>query len=176
MALRKCKDCGTDVSKRAETCPQCGAPLKRKPINISCGGCLLLLIGVMVIGTMSLGDGRFDHYQQGSSEPETVDPNEGVRGAGYEIAKRIVTPELKAPSTAEYPWGTVEFSVMPDYEDESGAKAGRWLVRGAVDAQNAFGATIRSWWEMILLRRGGQFFPVHVQFEEREIYRASGYL
>jgi hypothetical protein len=24
MAMKKCKDCGTEVSKKADTCPKCG--------------------------------------------------------------------------------------------------------------------------------------------------------
>jgi len=30
MALRKCRECGSQVSSRAAACPQCGAPTKRK--------------------------------------------------------------------------------------------------------------------------------------------------
>ena len=30
MALTKCKDCGYDVSKTAEACPNCGARRKRR--------------------------------------------------------------------------------------------------------------------------------------------------
>lgn len=30
MALRKCKECGNDVSSQADKCPRCGAPLKTK--------------------------------------------------------------------------------------------------------------------------------------------------
>jgi RNA polymerase subunit RPABC4/transcription elongation factor Spt4 len=30
MALIKCKECGTEVSKSATACPKCGAPIKKK--------------------------------------------------------------------------------------------------------------------------------------------------
>lgn len=30
MALTKCKECGKEVSKKAEKCPHCGAPAKKK--------------------------------------------------------------------------------------------------------------------------------------------------
>ena len=29
-SLKKCKDCGHDISKTAEACPNCGARLKRR--------------------------------------------------------------------------------------------------------------------------------------------------
>ncbi len=47
MALRKCKDCGNEVSSRAAACPKCGAPTnsKRRPVLIGC----LCLLGVPVV-------------------------------------------------------------------------------------------------------------------------------
>lgn len=53
--LKRCKDCGSEVSKKAEKCPQCGAPLKRKPLG--CGALILIL---MVIGIwVSVYDNNF---------------------------------------------------------------------------------------------------------------------
>jgi len=48
MALITCKDCNGDVSKKASTCPHCGAPLKRKSVGCF-GGCLILLILIIVL-------------------------------------------------------------------------------------------------------------------------------
>jgi hypothetical protein len=44
MALIKCKECGTEVSSKAETCPKCGALVSAKPMG--CG----TLIGVIFLG------------------------------------------------------------------------------------------------------------------------------
>ena len=30
MALKKCKECGEEISKKAEKCPKCGSPQKKK--------------------------------------------------------------------------------------------------------------------------------------------------
>ena len=46
MALVKCKECGLEVSKKAETCPNCGAPVKKKPTQYGCG--TLILLGFIV--------------------------------------------------------------------------------------------------------------------------------
>lgn len=43
MALIKCKECGTDVSSKAETCPKCGVRIAAKPMG--CG----TLIGVIFL-------------------------------------------------------------------------------------------------------------------------------
>ncbi|MDA8107561.1 MAG: zinc ribbon domain-containing protein [Betaproteobacteria bacterium] len=44
MALIKCKECGTEVSSKAEACPKCGARVAAKPMG--CG----TLIGVILLG------------------------------------------------------------------------------------------------------------------------------
>jgi hypothetical protein len=53
MALKKCSDCGNPISKRAETCPHCGAP-NTTAVNIF--GCLVIFfvlgVGFMIAKTM----------------------------------------------------------------------------------------------------------------------------
>lgn len=46
MALRKCKECGNRVSSRAKTCPQCGAPVKRKTHPLVGAFAFLIMIAV----------------------------------------------------------------------------------------------------------------------------------
>ena len=46
MALMKCKECGSEVSTQADTCPKCGA---KKPAKKN-SGCLLLIGGILFIG------------------------------------------------------------------------------------------------------------------------------
>ncbi|MDP8263688.1 MAG: DUF3862 domain-containing protein [Candidatus Ancaeobacter aquaticus] len=50
MAMKKCKECGKEVSSKAEACPNCGAVLKKKTgclTYIVAGLLLLFLIGVI---------------------------------------------------------------------------------------------------------------------------------
>jgi len=49
MALKKCKECGKEVSTKADLCPHCGAKQKRK--GIGCGGAILILIVIGFIGS-----------------------------------------------------------------------------------------------------------------------------
>lgn len=47
MALIKCKECGAEVSDKADVCPKCGAPFKLRVKGPSgCMMILLVLIGV----------------------------------------------------------------------------------------------------------------------------------
>ncbi|MEJ2182731.1 MAG: SH3 domain-containing protein [Nitrospirota bacterium] len=41
MALKKCKECGHEISSKAKRCPNCGAPLKK---GIGCGTAFLIII------------------------------------------------------------------------------------------------------------------------------------
>ena len=51
MALKKCKECGNQVSTRADKCPNCGAPVKKKrqQIKVGCLGTIIVLVLVGVI-------------------------------------------------------------------------------------------------------------------------------
>lgn len=43
MALKKCKECGKEISTKAKTCPGCGAPVKAAPKQIKTKtGCLII--------------------------------------------------------------------------------------------------------------------------------------
>jgi hypothetical protein len=45
MALTKCKECGNQISQKAESCPNCGAPVKRQSIGCASAiGVILLLV------------------------------------------------------------------------------------------------------------------------------------
>ena len=46
MALIKCKECGAEVSSKAEACPKCGARVASKPMG--CG----TLIGIIILGAV----------------------------------------------------------------------------------------------------------------------------
>ncbi|MCG8071594.1 MAG: hypothetical protein N0C86_06380 [Candidatus Thiodiazotropha taylori] len=48
MALRKCKECGSDVSSKAVRCPNCGAPLKTKISILQ--SIIIILVCLAIIG------------------------------------------------------------------------------------------------------------------------------
>jgi hypothetical protein len=56
MALTKCKECEGEVSTKAETCPRCGAPVKR-----GSGGCApVVVLAVVIVGVLLVGYGAFE--------------------------------------------------------------------------------------------------------------------
>jgi len=56
-------------------------------------------------------------------------------------AQNLVKDELKSPSTAKFPWEDTEYTVKRNGSD--------WQVNGYVDAQNSFGAVVRTNWTAV---------------------------
>lgn len=53
MSLRKCLDCGNDVSSSAPACPHCGRPRKKSGLTIEIVGCLSLGAICMIIWALN---------------------------------------------------------------------------------------------------------------------------
>ena len=59
MAIINCKECGQEISSKAENCPKCGNPINEKPkegcflqtLNIGCV-VSLIIIGMIVLFAM----------------------------------------------------------------------------------------------------------------------------
>ncbi|MBN2326857.1 MAG: zinc ribbon domain-containing protein [Candidatus Omnitrophica bacterium] len=56
MALIECPECSKQISDKAESCPNCGCPIKKKPVTVEknkgiggCSGCLILVIGFFIL-------------------------------------------------------------------------------------------------------------------------------
>lgn len=92
MALIKCKECGTEVSSKAETCPKCGARVAAKPMG--CG----TLIGVIFLGgiIISAFSSIFSSSTgNGTSSPPTSSPSAS-------IAQTAPTPILPGSQWSYY--------------------------------------------------------------------------
>ena len=87
MALKKCKECGKEVSTKADKCPHCGVPLKRKPI-----GCLGVIFAIaLVIVLISI----ISHYST-EREKENARLREQKRTAEVEQQRAAEVPKKKA--------------------------------------------------------------------------------
>lgn len=129
-------------------------PLSQK---LAAGGALLLVIPCCL--SWGSAPGRRPRTNREPQPPADYSPDQNPRRAAQErsrpassrairrterdlrlearvLAQEAVRARLKAPSTANFPWG--------DWQVARGGKEGQWLVRSYVDAQNALGAQIRS--------------------------------
>ncbi len=80
MAIKACKECGNDVSTKAEKCPHCGFVLKRQY------GCFSLIIGIVIIGIAVNGVLSF------------IDDN-SVKLARKPVSPKETTPQPKPTQT-----------------------------------------------------------------------------
>ena len=136
---RLCANCGQIISKSVAKCPHCGQRYTSFSLKLLA---VLLLIGV----------GMFCYdYSKELNDPARaaqIDKSAHLHGA-YRAGIEFVKKTLKAPSSAEF----------PDYDTETVGSQdkgnGYWMTWGFVDAQNNFGAKLRSrWWVEMRLEDG----------------------
>jgi hypothetical protein len=119
MSLKPCKECGKEISTKAEKCPHCG-------VKISNHGCLLAMIVVgFSIGLFNILNGS-DASNKNASEP--VDNRTSAIGA----CREFISQSLHNPSSAEYDVTSNAFAeqISPNV----------WKVQRKVRAENGFGA------------------------------------
>jgi hypothetical protein len=139
MALKKCKECGREVSSKADKCPNCGAPVKK---DASLGaGCLTIII---VVGLIVWWGSKGDSTNSPTAPPAAANTAPDKITA-WTMAEEFVKKNLKSPSTADFG------SVFGDYQDPNNGTqdlgGGRFYCHGWVDAENSFGAKLRTNWE-----------------------------
>ena len=71
MALRKCRECGHDVSTEAKNCPNCGAPPVRKTSTLAIVILVLLIVfvGIPLLGHIS---SSIKQKQNGTGKQESI--------------------------------------------------------------------------------------------------------
>ena len=75
MALTKCKECSHEVSKSAESCPNCGAPVKKKPKQYGCGTLVfIVIVGMILLGKFSSDETPITPQKDTYNTTKTVTP------------------------------------------------------------------------------------------------------
>lgn len=91
---------------------------------------LLLFVGACAILAMLGGGGSSGGGRPAISQPDKY--------GAWDVCKRQITSQLKAPSTAKFPRITDDGVIATTVDNK------KWAITGYVDAQNGFGAMIRS--------------------------------
>ena len=105
-------------------------------------GCGTLIFFIICVAVFLAGCGAIKSSSN-SSTPTYSKAHKGLtvdqEAEAIAMAKEMVKAELKAPSTASFPWDASAYAIT---------KSGnQYTVKGYVDAQNSFGAKIRSTFE-----------------------------
>lgn len=160
-----CINCGNEVPIEAKYCAKCGAavggqpaptpvlePPKGRASQPSKKKNLLATIvsfGVVVLYILI----KICVWRMGDAKSAAQ-----VDSAVKTGAQAIVREQLKAPSTAAF--SNVEIEDKDEY--------GRYLVTLTVDAQNGFGAMLRSQWVVVLRYTGGDRYSYNRNFAAME--------
>ena len=151
MPLKPCPECGREISTQAAACPTCGYDLKGKRAaqeqSRKAFGCLVLLA---VVGTC---------YAISKDEMALDAPDPNLFNAKY-ACEQYIKPRLTSPSTAKFgDYGTTAEAVtaLPN---------GTYRVVGYVDAQNAFGGTLRKNYVCEVLIGGGRTRITSLEMED----------
>lgn len=145
--LKQCKTCHKDVASGASNCPHCGQSNPTVSNKEAASGCgcfvVFLLFGLFVWPCGDCGDS--DAKQPRADSTEQAPPGPDIHGA-WAYSQQFVKRALKSP-------GTADFGGWLDQTARGRVKVlsdGTFRVSGWVDAQNAFGATVRNNWTIRL--------------------------
>lgn len=103
MALIECKECGNEVSDKAESCPNCGAPNKKKPSGCCAGiGCGPLVVAFLILGLFgSYNSAKKRRLNQGkvAAKKETVvKAKKQENGKAKASSKKAIVSQKAKPS------------------------------------------------------------------------------
>lgn len=142
MALIICPECSKRISDKADKCPHCGIEMTdelRKKAMVKQGNAILLSIGFLLL-LFCLCYLCINTKPKVKTEAEIlIDKKTQLENSCMDSihaqteAKFAIEGRLKAPRSAKFDWPTVS------YQGEC-----IWGVCGNVDAQNSFGAMIRT--------------------------------
>ena len=112
MAMKVCKDCGTEVSKSAKSCPKCGRKLKNSALRIILG------IIILIIGICSFtGDMSTTPTSTTEQEKFTLVSDKKVTDS---IGSTYIQGEIKNNTDREYSYVQVTFNLY----DKDGSQLG----------------------------------------------------
>jgi hypothetical protein len=104
MALKNCKECGREVSAKADKCPNCGAPIKAKG-----PGCLsaIFIIGAFLFIVTSLTDNS-DTKSKPSPAREAfnrLDKSPEMQARRKDLLQKLINEGIfyKVEKTGDYP-------------------------------------------------------------------------
>ncbi len=142
--VKICPKCATEIPAAASICPQC-----RSKLSGGAGqGCawIVVVLGSGIMLAMFTLNGieqrRTPAEKAIAAANETRNHCVNDKFGAYYYAKSTITASLKAPSTAE-------FSSYNERAIETGPDC-KYTIAIYVDAQNSFGAKIRTSYQLIL--------------------------
>lgn len=172
-----CMECGNRVPDGAKFCQKCGHPTgrqyteapgadsvqavpekkKRGPIWL-----LLILAGFLLIVAFSgLSSGSAPSSASSGTSQKSYSEAD-YKSACYSLAEEQVKKHLKAPSTAS-------FCRMSETDFKKGSD-GVYMMTGWVDAENSYGAKLRTAWGIMVQAEGEKLTMLTLIVDGETVY------
>lgn len=147
---KKCRKCKQEIDEKSSFCPHCGKKQKEKgnPVQYILAIALWVTLGYWIFGPDD---------NPGGSIRASRNANGDIHGA-WAYMQLFVEEQLKSPNSAEFPFG--------GYRDVTPLGDGRYKVSSYVDAENAFGATMRTHFEGVIKRVPDGWELEYLRFKE----------
>lgn len=137
MALKKCKECGTQISSSAKTCPGCGKKLKSGVLRIILG-IFILFIGIGIIAGASGNTSTTTTNSQVQEEKMTLEKfNQIETDMTYEKVVSIAGEEGTLSTESSY--GNQTMKIYYWYAKDGISNATVSFMNGKVTAKSQIG-------------------------------------
>lgn len=137
--VKTCPKCAMQIPAAAVKCPHC-----RTTVGMSFMGKIIAVLFIAMVGSCVIGKAIAPKDRSPApvktAQELAAEKAENTKASVKYNARRYVELVLKAPSTAKFPYDS-EFTAWQTADNKD-----VWEVTGYVDAQNDFGAMIRSHW------------------------------
>lgn len=136
MAVKKCKECGSQVSTKAKKCPQCGAKAPKRTSLL-----VWMLIGVIGLVFYMVGQGKLETPPSKtgpslSAEQQAEIEEEAERRAQASHESDLIYKAKKTVAASLKDSGSAQFRDVFFSETEKGGS----VVCGQINSKNSLGA------------------------------------
>ena len=114
MSLRKCPDCGQDVSSAAFACPHCGRPNRGKPALIGLSGILILAVvcaGVLIWRLSSKSEAPGEAAQALPPETAIAEPTREGTALTATVGYNRKLSLFRVQNADAYAWTACQLSI-----------------------------------------------------------------
>jgi RNA polymerase subunit RPABC4/transcription elongation factor Spt4 len=155
--MKVCPSCHKRIRALSAKCPYCHRKQPISPLKWIGTFVLAVIVAGICMGVplaIKSGDRDYSDISSGGGTSRGSRSSSGSsstpkKGEAIRMAQKFVTNPLKSPRSAKWP------GMFEKYDHVQSLGGGRYRVRSWVDAQNTFGALIRTNYTAVVIDKGG---------------------